>query len=103
MSKRSDAVKLWRRNRKNKIRESMGGACVVCGYDRCYDALAFHHLNPEEKEKSISYMLSSPASWQKTVEEIRKCVLICNNCHAELHAGMIQLPQNPRRFDESFA
>ena len=28
----------------------LGGKCSICGYDRCIEALEFHHTNPDVKE-----------------------------------------------------
>ena len=30
-------------------------------------------------------------SWEKVKEELDKCILVCANCHREIHAGIIQL------------
>jgi 5-methylcytosine-specific restriction endonuclease McrA len=59
----------------------MGGKCTICGYNKCVKALDFHHTNPSEKDFNIS----KSSSWKKAKEEIKKCILVCKNCHAELH------------------
>ena len=60
-----------------------GGECFLCGYDKCVAALEFHHTDPSQKDFEIS------KRWSMTDErikaEIDKCVLICSNCHAEVH------------------
>ena len=61
-----------------------GGVCESCGYDRCVKALEFHHLNPEEKEFSISRDITK-ISWVKLKLELEKCVMLCANCHREKH------------------
>lgn len=81
----------------------MGGQCVVCAYSRCTDGLAFHHLDPSLKEIAFSEIRANPKSWDKIVRELRKCVLVCNNCHAEIHAGMTPVPFDAPRFDEAYA
>lgn len=63
----------------------MGGCCVLCGYNRCHSALHFHHINPWEKDFNIS----SKNRWIDIRKEIEKCALVCANCHAEIHAGLI--------------
>ncbi len=50
MSKSSEKVKRWRKATKQRIIDSFGGKCGICGYEKCPDALALHHLNPLEKE-----------------------------------------------------
>lgn len=71
---------------KKKAIEYKGGRCIVCGYNKCYNSLDFHHLNGLEKKFSLS--TSWQKSWKEIEEEIKKCVLLCRNCHAELHSGM---------------
>lgn len=67
-----------------------GGKCAVCGYNRCPNALAFHHVNGEDKLFGISG--SHALSWDKFKRELDKCILLCMNCHAEYHAGFLILP-----------
>ena len=62
-----------------------GGKCERCGYDRCIDALEFHHRDPVQKDFSISSK-GYTRSWRKVLEELDKCVMLCANCHRELHA-----------------
>lgn len=58
--------------------------CSSCGYDRCLSALDFHHINPSTKEKGIGSMRG--ASYDSIVAEMKKCIMLCKNCHVELHA-----------------
>jgi transcription elongation factor Elf1 len=58
--------------------------CEVCGYDRNSAAITFHHLDPAEKEFGIAQM-SKTISESKLKEEIKKCVVLCHNCHMEEH------------------
>jgi hypothetical protein len=102
MSKKSEAVKLWRKNTKARIIESMGGGCQICGYKKCDSALALHHIDPSQKDISLSSIRANPKNWISVVEELRKCVLLCHNCHSELHSGLINLPVNYKSFDETY-
>lgn len=61
----------------------MGGRCSLCPYDKCPAAMVFHHLDPREKDFNIS----SRMSWKSIERELQKCVLLCSNCHAEVHSG----------------
>jgi 5-methylcytosine-specific restriction endonuclease McrA len=79
-----------RRLTKQKLVTMTGGKCQVCGYERCIDALQFHHLNPAEKSFSIGE--SRYNFFDKLVEEVKKCVLLCANCHAEVEAEITQVP-----------
>ena len=70
--------------KKLKMIEYKGGKCERCHYDKCQDALDFHHNNP--KEKDINYW--QKVKWQdlETIfKELDKCTLLCKNCHAEVH------------------
>ena len=82
--------------RREKVRlmavNYKGGCCQVCGYDRCIEALEFHHLDPTQKDFGISRK-GYTRSWEKVKEEVEKCILLCANCHREVHAGKLQLPQ----------
>jgi len=82
--------------RREKVRlmavSYKGGCCQICGYDRCIEALEFHHLDPTQKDFGISYK-GYTRSWEKVKEEANKCILLCANCHREVHAGKLQLPQ----------
>lgn len=75
-----------RKKRRQQILDHAGGKCQLCGYDICSKALSFHHKDPRAKEFPIAG--SGLRSWEKVREEIDKCILVCMNCHAEIHDGM---------------
>lgn len=89
------------RKRRNKSRKNslsnfkllFGGKCKICGYDRCQDALDFHHKNPEEKAENVSWLLNHNG-FSAAKKEAEKCILICSNCHREVHAGIACVPLN---------
>ncbi|MFL5906373.1 MAG: helix-turn-helix domain-containing protein [Solirubrobacterales bacterium] len=90
---RTAAVVAWRRRAKLKLIERAGGRCVICGYDRHPGALHFHHVDPATK----SFVLSRHGvtrSYSEATAEADKCVLLCANCHAEVEAGVTNLPSN---------
>ena len=73
---------------KQKCVDYKGGKCSVCGYDKYIGALDFHHLDPSEKEFAISSIKqTSFDNNPKIKQELDKCILVCKNCHAEIHAG----------------
>ena len=76
--------------RRFKIKEDAiqykGGCCFICKYNRCKRSLTFHHVN--EKEKSFSISGGHCYSKEKIQKELDKCVLLCHNCHMEVHDGM---------------
>lgn len=75
-------VKAHRARRKELLVREAGGKCVRCGYDKCLQALQFHHRDPATKAFSL-------AGGIKALEVMRaeaaKCDLVCANCHAEVH------------------
>jgi hypothetical protein len=86
------------RSIKDLALEYRGGKCIICGYHRCPDALEFHHVDPETKSFSIStYMRKHLRSLRFTEElkaELNKTVILCRNCHSEVHAKMLDLEGN---------
>lgn len=68
-----------------KLKESRGGKCIRCGYNKCLKALEFHHLNPSQKDFTIS---NDHFKLSEAVEESKKCILLCSNCHKELHDNL---------------
>ena len=92
MSESKEALR-ERKSREKRIRgrkykkllvEHFGGKCVTCGYDRCPASFDFHHPIPEEKEFTIASELGS-MTYQRLLKEAEKCMLLCSNCHRELH------------------
>lgn len=75
--------------RKAILVQYMGGKCIICGYQTSLSALDFHHLNPDTKEHSI-YRTGNikNTSLDKAKEELTKCILVCSNCHREIHFGL---------------
>lgn len=69
--------------------EYKGGKCAVCSYDKCAGALDFHHVTPGTKEFEPADMLNNSVltTERKTVlrKELDKCILVCSNCHREIH------------------
>ena len=57
--------------------------CLNCGEDRWW-VLDFHHRDPSEKEDLISN-LAQWGSKKKLEKEIKKCDVLCANCHRDLH------------------
>lgn len=82
---------------KKKCVEYKGGKCFVCGYKRCIRALTFHHLDPSKKDFTISG--AHCIKWSRMAEELNKCVLLCANCHSEIHDGLINLDGRENEID----
>jgi hypothetical protein len=103
MSGNANAVKKWRNETKKRIVESMGGECCICGYNKCDKSLALHHLDPSKKEISFGAIRANPKKWDKIVSELKKCILVCHNCHSEIHAGVTLVPDVVPKFNEMFS
>lgn len=58
--------------------------CSVCGYRKSPRALQFHHVS-NDKEGTIARWVTQGHKLTKILAEIEKCIVLCANCHAELH------------------
>ena len=80
--------------RRNKLKEKAinqkGGKCQTCGYNKCKPALTFHHLDPNTKSFEINSNKMFAISWSVVEAELNKCILLCSNCHFELHDKEIE-------------
>lgn len=76
---------------KQKAVDYKGGKCQLCGYSKCLKSLTFHHRDSTKKSFGIS--CKGHMSWQRMRKELDKCVLLCANCHGEVHAGEAGLPK----------
>ena len=76
----------FRQRRKENLINLFGGKCSLCGYDKYIGSLEFHHINPQEK----SYQVSSGNchKLEDDIAECKKCLLVCANCHREIHGGL---------------
>lgn len=81
-------VSLGRKTIKNYIKYVLGDSCACCGYNRCDKALEIHHLIPSEKKHNFG-SINSGITWQEIDPELKNCVLLCANCHREVHDEMI--------------
>ena len=72
-------VREWKRER--------GCACCPENEPVC---LELHHLDPTTKEAQPSDLIRR--SWEAFIEEAKKCIILCSNCHKKYHAGLIELP-----------
>ena len=81
-------------NRMQRLKTQMvdykGGSCVICGYKKYMGALEFHHLDPKKKDFNLAHMKKYTFD-EKVKKELDKCILVCSNCHREIH-GKIVVP-----------
>ena len=98
-----DSLNRWRcrkcrveavQKRRDKLKllavEYKGGKCCICGYSKYIGALEFHHLNPNNKDFGISSK-GYTRSFDLVKKELDKCILVCSNCHKEIHANIINI------------
>ena len=81
------------KDKVQQLKEEAGGRCTRCGYDRCQDALEFHHLDPTQKEFHLGE--ARGYNIEKLRAELSKCILVCRNCHTELHAALKNVARRP--------
>lgn len=79
------------KNRKYIMRFKQFKGCCCCK-EKEPVVLEFHHLDQSKKHKNVTSM--SGCNIDKIKNEIRKCVVICANCHRKLHAGILALPRD---------
>jgi hypothetical protein len=65
-------------------------SCLFCKESEnvCLD---FHHKDPNTKVSEVSELLNSFRPMRVVLAEIKKCVIICSNCHRKVHAGVLDI------------
>ncbi len=71
-----------RRRIKEKAVAHMGGKCSRCNYSKCIAALVFHHVDGKDFGIAKS---GRTRGWEHVKRELKRCILVCSNCHAEIH------------------
>ena len=104
----------WRKANPDKIKESAKRArirytqimhglktngCAICGYNKCVAALDFHHANPEDKKFGLHVSELSRKD-EDIVNELQKCVLLCNRCHKEIHVKEKEAIKNEKLLEK---
>lgn len=82
-------VTAMRISRRRFVVDLVGAACQLCRYGRCKRNLVFHHVTGKKE-----LMLSSPSfqvRLSSMVKELRKCAVVCHNCHGEIHEGLVDV------------
>lgn len=87
----TEAVQKRREKLKVMAVAYKGGKCQCCGYNKCTEALEFHHIDPEQKDFGIAAKGYTRA-WGKNKQELAKCILVCSNCHREIHNNITKCP-----------
>lgn len=81
---RAYSITQQRRAVKRQLLKVKGGKCQKCGYDKCVEALEFHHIDHTEKEFELKCS-SGIRPMYEYYKELEKCILVCANCHREIH------------------
>ena len=76
-------------NKRLRAIKEIGGQCCVCSFNKYYCSLDFHHKDPTAKDPNFRSMRGW--SWEHITKELEKCVLLCKNCHAAVHAGLLKI------------
>lgn len=93
-------AKGWRKKLKLHLIALHGGKCSICGYDRCSDALEFHHIDARNKNFSIGSANPKHTTWDEVCEEAEKCIVVCSNCHRELHSDLIHKGKKNQNYEQ---
>ncbi len=103
----------WEKNRNGQAKKrraerfrivtdyKLSRGCQVCGYNKCSQALQFHHVTQDNKYRNINNMVRNN-SMDRIFNEINKCIIVCANCHAEIHANRLNdntLPSNTNQIE----
>ncbi len=81
------------RTKRKRAHTYMGGCCKLCGFKETY-ALDLHHVDPSTKDPTFPRWKSW--CWHRIETELQKCVLLCRNCHAGVHAGELSVTLDHR-------
>jgi hypothetical protein len=80
MRKRTSRKKL----KEIVARHKENNGCKICGetHVACLD---FHHRDFEKKRNTISDMVYKQWPAEKIIKEMKKCDILCSNCHRKVH------------------
>ena len=78
--------------RKIELIKQFDGQCSKCGYNKNSSALEFHHIDPSDKSFPLDLRNLSNRAMSAIELEVAKCILICSNCHRELHNPHLLIP-----------
>lgn len=85
----SCCVNRTKETKKLKMIVHKGGKCAKCGYEKCKKVLCFHHIDKNKKRFNLSG--AHCRCWEEIEKELKNCVLLCMNCHGELHDSLWNL------------
>lgn len=82
--------------RKKLLVKELGNKCSKCSYSKNYTALEFHHLNSNIKKFTLDMRSLSNRSLKSINSEVKKCILVCSNCHQEIHYPEYNVNSTPQ-------
>ena len=59
--------------------------CELCGYNKYPEILQFHHKDRNLKNEGVNVLMKTLKNLDLIKSEIKKCIILCPNCHNELH------------------
>ena len=79
--------KIW----KDWLVQNANMVCERCGYNEFLSAIDFHHIDPATKDFAIGNWTNGRFAFNKknqklVLQEIKKCKILCANCHRGLHS-----------------
>lgn len=77
-------------NRRFLARYKRFIGCQNCG-EKEPVVLDLHHDNADSKEGDPSNLCGR--SRKRLKDEVRKCIVLCANCHRKVHAGLLKIPK----------
>ena len=84
LAKWTKATKQQLQDEVNQIKREAG--CKYCGEcEAC--CLDFHHIGKKDRDVSRWVHCKSP---KKLYAEIKRCIVVCSNCHRKIHAGLLK-------------
>lgn len=96
-SKNKAAFAARQRNQRIRAQKTIATlkqpGCARCGYRTCLSALEFHHIDPKLKDAELRRAIRDKWPDKRIKAEIAKCVLLCSNCHREIHEELWDLDE----------
>ena len=83
-----------RADKRHLFLDSLKSPCAKCGESRVY-LLDFHHIDPTTKTFTLGDGKKYHKSEQDVIDESKKCICLCKNCHHEFHYLYGKHPENP--------
>ena len=75
---------------EERVLDLVGNKCWICGYNKTKKNLCFHHIDSANKLTNLDIRSIQKMSWDKAIEEMKKCIFVCHNCHGEIHYNILK-------------